>query len=1283
MKRPLTALAAFLIFLSVSARETPWSAWRLAYSEFEKAEKSRDQGDYLHAAEGFKKALELYQSVRKARPDWNQRVILRRIDDCQKELRKIEHFLGPAPENSGAAPAAAPLLPAEVPPRKKSVAAPAETSPEILALRKKANDLELEVQTLRQKENARKNLESEITLLIRDQHLAKEKCALLEEKLRQAEKNAAAAENAATKTLSDQLLQLKIECESLKTQLAESREKIRTSENEAEKAVRQRKFAEKAVQAAQNDLRRIEAETQDLRRAEEENRGKRSELDNRIRETEAARAELVRELAAARSALDEAREKLRISAGDTQKAQEILAGENRKLSEKLAALQAKYDQLNEDFLVTKNDCIAANARAEQLKSIAERGENARQVLDRQNAALGKNADRLQRENTEQTETIARQKERIETLGRDLNAAVRQKENLEERLRQRDESDYRAAADIRTQRERWDAEREKLQQKIAESEAEIKKLTLRNQSTLEQLQTMTAAREKALADIAAMQEKIARTQALEESLAALRSNFIAAQNELKTARAELADADAVKKELALLRNRAAEVEILKSKLSEEQRLNSELAAANADLTLRATEAAKYKSEVEKLRAEVARTDELRATITRLQKLNAELAGKKDVEAELARAKQKLAEMEALRAENAAVRKQRDDAAALLADKERLLAEAETRLAGERETRSKNAALSEEIERMKKEIGETRRTAEKAETLRRETAEKLADAQRDAGEKQKKIDELAPLPAQLEKLREERRALLQAKAADADSAQLLHRQQEKLDALQKTLDRAEETVRRLEKENAAKPDASAVEKLARQKDDEIGRLQETLRKQTELLHTTEQKRSAGEKENALLLRRAADAEAQLLAQKDQSQRQLEQLQTELRLAREETEKMRSLNAELVQLKTQEKQLEILRARLAEAERYQSENLRLRQLNEELRKENASLNLTVLKPTAERRYEFDSASALMASSDVLIATGMRAESEGRTATAVWNYENALKKSPRNAMAARKLGLLLLRREEFERAEKVLVLAARLAPDDREVALGAAIACNRCRRYGIALAFIEPMLKDDAPDMQTLLAAAEAYEGSGKRAKAETLLRFARSRFPDDFATGIALAKFLAKDVGGEDEALRLYESLRLAGAPPEPELEIRFSGRLDERRELALFFQSAAEEAAAKADWQTVLWYRRRLAELQRDEKTESAQLAFARYMTGDTAAALEEISLRTPGVEGELVAALCHLREHDAENFRQSVDRVKNLQKGKSVRLDAEWRFLLLELKKNALTAEGRALLDLLP
>ena len=63
---------------------------------YEQGEGCRDRGEYTKALKAFPEALNHYNSVRRARPDWNQKVIARRIADCERECERMKRLLGDA-----------------------------------------------------------------------------------------------------------------------------------------------------------------------------------------------------------------------------------------------------------------------------------------------------------------------------------------------------------------------------------------------------------------------------------------------------------------------------------------------------------------------------------------------------------------------------------------------------------------------------------------------------------------------------------------------------------------------------------------------------------------------------------------------------------------------------------------------------------------------------------------------------------------------------------------------------------------------------------------------------------------------------------------------------------------------------------------------------------------------------------------------------------------------------------------------------------------------------------
>ena len=183
---------------SGTLRLSPWDAWRMAYTTYEQGEEFRDKGDYLKARDAFSKALEYYQMVRQARPDWNQKVISERIADCEKEKGRMNAFLGPSTREK----------------KQETASSRAEPSlgknQEVIQLRKELSLAKAELEELRRKNETRKNYESEISSLLRDQRILNERYALLEKRYR-AQEEKLALPDTKLRQLEDQLVAIRMQ----------------------------------------------------------------------------------------------------------------------------------------------------------------------------------------------------------------------------------------------------------------------------------------------------------------------------------------------------------------------------------------------------------------------------------------------------------------------------------------------------------------------------------------------------------------------------------------------------------------------------------------------------------------------------------------------------------------------------------------------------------------------------------------------------------------------------------------------------------------------------------------------------------------------------------------------------------------------------------------------------------------------------------------------------------------------------------------------------------------
>ena len=178
------AWAAVLSLLPplAAADLSPWDEWRLGYTNFEIGEQTRNRGDYTASLEAFEKSLRHYQAVKRARPDWNQKVIRERLSACEKQIVELRRLLGDkaptaAPPGGGGKPRNATGGGGT---QKNQPRASDETGEELRRLRSELAESTAELDELRRERANRRNYENEIANLIRDQRIAREKYALLE-----------------------------------------------------------------------------------------------------------------------------------------------------------------------------------------------------------------------------------------------------------------------------------------------------------------------------------------------------------------------------------------------------------------------------------------------------------------------------------------------------------------------------------------------------------------------------------------------------------------------------------------------------------------------------------------------------------------------------------------------------------------------------------------------------------------------------------------------------------------------------------------------------------------------------------------------------------------------------------------------------------------------------------------------------------------------------------------------------------------------------------------------
>ena len=878
--------------------------------------------------------------------------------------------------------------------------------------------------------------------------------------------------------------------------------------------------------------------------------------------------------------------------------------------------------------------------------------------------------------------------------------------LEERLRRGERSTLDVSRERNQLRSQLRQTREEHQRIRREADATRASLEA-EQKRLSRANTRIAELEKSLRDA----EKSLRDTAKSSAAAATvdRAELTRLRNLAEAAEQR---ADQFQKQCVELRAEYAEL-LKKFQTSEQQRakLETDTAALRADADKQRTRADSLADELTNLRDLQRRQEaELKRALAEIEPLRARLA-RRDSEdfkgmVEARDAMRKLeAEISALKTRDAectvALTEERNSNAALRRELNILRGE----------VRKANAARKS----AEQELDSVRGDAEKFNALilkYQELERNFAALQRENQENRAKIAAASPREAELRRIKLRLVELDQLKSSlgreqrlNAELMTEKARLQDELKVLRANGEQLADARKRLERMRALQLE---MEELRRVNRDALARLKKLKQVEGELVTTKRALIESGAAQleldevrrayaKAVAERNAAASEAarlrdklaELKAKGDNSRQapvpvdtgaaqELETTRQQLKAARErlkqlealvpQLEQLRKFNDELMYARSFEAELIKARSELGELSRYKEELAGVLRLNEQLVREKTELEKALARRSGSAAEDLEEQNRiLLASADEnpedYVTEGMAAESNGKLELAAWNYRRALTLDKNNPRAAEHLGMILLRREEFSEASRLLAIARRSAPERLDLALALSRAYLAQKRFGNAQAVLEPMLLRHPENGELLTVAAIAASEGGDAAKAEKYLKLAIRYLPDSAEPRIEFSRLLVRhDSARMEEAAELYETARSMGAMPDLELEPALGPRLDKRRELESFLTAAMNEAFSHRDYHGAAWYCRQLLELNRHPQYFTPLLALARLLGGESGAARETLTFNTETAQGALVLALVELKDGNRTAFKAAVRRALALNKGKPVIIDAQWRNL---------------------
>lgn len=549
---------------------SPLNDWKNGYENFDRGEQARDRGHYVDALAAFRAARECYLAVRKARPDWNIKLINSRIESCESEIRRVEALLpagSPALKSaSGAAGVAA-----ETTPRRRSGTdgGGAELEEYKERLFKALYELDESKKRIAAGEKAAKEAEN----LMKEYRLLQSKYGELNMRYTDLSRRSSSGGAAISEK---ELLDLKINYEMLQRRAAEL-EKGRVADASAIKSLSEKlDMAELRLKKAAGSDAERNRELETLRKFRQSVSDAENANLKQIEKLKETVADLEKELSAERANFKAISDKLKTPSAAPLAENEKLRRDNLEQAKKITALSRDAEELKKQFR-------EANLENNRLRITVQKLDNTRKQLEesmllQQEAAAGKlrEAERVKLE-------LERLKQTSETLSGEVKSWMIKAAGLEKRLESLGEGEKRLSDKLTRNNRALTAENIQLKMDLAKSGDDLAKLqsALDAQSAeyrKQKLQLLSLADadvklKKLQADFAAAQKVIAEKAALEKRLADAGKKLAAQEKELKAGAA------------------------LRGSLRESEKANQKLADEKARLARRWEDAEKAKKALE--------------------------------------------------------------------------------------------------------------------------------------------------------------------------------------------------------------------------------------------------------------------------------------------------------------------------------------------------------------------------------------------------------------------------------------------------------------------------------------------------------------------------------------------------------------------------------------------------------------------------------------------------------------------------------------------------------------
>ena len=381
---------------------SPWAAWRKGFSYFEKGEREKEKGNSSASLAAYRKAYQCYQSVKKARPNWNQQIIGSRIRMCEREIKKLSKKLGTSSSTRKSTESYARS--------KASDTELQDTKAELMNYKKKLFAALIELNELRQRNKQQKNYAEQVEDLMREKRILSEEYKLLQEKYSNLQTSKSKPDKV-EKKLKAQLVELKVKYDILAQRLKLQQKKEKDLKNEMAALYGYKTKTKTSIQGLEKVIKNLSYKLKKADKASNEEAKNTVKYVNKIKSLETYNKQIADNLKEKDKEIEKLNkwlQQLRKKSGNQSEIQQEIIKANQLVNKKYKELK-KANEKNVREIQQLNSLLRENNVAEvQLKKTLQEINTQRATLEKEYKLLHKNYKdllALQKDSTAEIKTL--------------------------------------------------------------------------------------------------------------------------------------------------------------------------------------------------------------------------------------------------------------------------------------------------------------------------------------------------------------------------------------------------------------------------------------------------------------------------------------------------------------------------------------------------------------------------------------------------------------------------------------------------------------------------------------------------------------------------------------------------------------------------------------------------------------------------------------------------------------------------------------------------------------